>query len=74
MNKNWWYVIGAIVLVLILMFVFRDDVGFSPRGEERGESEDGTIETIFGDEIISADSKEGENNFDKIFGIEEVRR
>lgn len=47
MNKNWWYVIGLIVLVLVLMFVFKDDVGFSPRDGERRGSEGADEVQIF---------------------------
>ena len=31
MERGWWYVVGLVVLVLFLVFVFKNDVGLGPK-------------------------------------------
>ena len=62
MQKSWWHIIGLAVVVLFLMFVFKDDVGLSPGREKRVVEETSSQERrilsdAFGLEIDEVDSK-----------------
>tara|TARA_Y100000310_G_C20357772_1_gene657512 strand:+ start:290 stop:514 length:225 start_codon:yes stop_codon:yes gene_type:complete len=47
MDKKWWYVVGFVVIILVLMFMFKDDVGLGPRGEVGEVNDEGGLESKF---------------------------
>ena len=61
MDKGWWYVIALVVVILALTFVFKDEVGLSPRGGDIVEEESSDV-NLFGDGFGSNDK-----------GTEEIR-
>lgn len=33
MKREWWYVIALVIVILVLMIVFRDEIGLAPARE-----------------------------------------